>query len=156
MCGQPSASAKLLLQHARGVFHFYKRMWSENRASIWAAEGNSPQAEGAAPALPGQQTVTALPCWLSCSGFPEQCNSLCAMGWTHSAALAACHRHSFHKEGTLLLIQALISQRSPIPQSYGRLCGVPPARVKGMGWGSLGFGWAVTHSWEMGSAPAPR
>lgn len=40
---------------ARGVFHFYHRMWSESQASIWATH-----AERAGPALPGQQTVTAL------------------------------------------------------------------------------------------------
>lgn len=134
-------------------------MWNENQASTWAAQGNSPQAERAGPALPGQQAVTALPHWLPCSGFPEQRNSLCATGWTRSLS---CPGSLPQALTSLLLIQALISQRSLVSQSFGWPSGVPPAGINGTGWGSLGFGrgglspTAGLQSWEMSSDHATQ
>lgn len=109
--------------------------------------------------LPGQQAVTALPRWLPCSGFPEQCNSLCATGWTHSLS---CPGSLPQALTSLLLIQALISQRSLVSQSFGWPSGVPPAGVNGTGWGSPGFGrgglspTAGLQSWEMSSDHATQ
>lgn len=131
----------MVLPHpaARGAFHFCKRMWSENQESIWAAQGNSPHGERAGPALPGQQTGTALPRWLSCSGFPEQCNSLVPQaGHAHSAALqpaTGTHTSAFDPS------THFTKKPHFLKLWVAGWCKGNWVETPGL------WGWAVTHSW---------